>query len=76
MTINRITHRRDPWIVNDFTGVTRPLIEQPSAALTVAGLQNFVPEIKDYRYSDSVTWISMKKGKPGQALETGNVWQN
>lgn len=71
MTINRITHRRDPWIVNDFTGVTRPLIEQPSAALTVAGLQSFMPEIKDYRYSDSVTWISMKKGKPGQALETG-----
>ena len=71
MTVNRITHRRDPWIVNDFTGVTRPLIEQPSAALTVAGLQRFMPAVRDYRYIDSVTWISMVKEKPGQALETG-----
>jgi 4-hydroxy-3-polyprenylbenzoate decarboxylase len=71
MTVNRITHRRDPWIVNDFTGVTRALIEQPSAALTVAGLQRFIPGITDYRYSDSVTWISMTKSEPGQALETG-----
>jgi 4-hydroxy-3-polyprenylbenzoate decarboxylase len=71
MTIKRITHRRNPWIVNDFTGVTRPMIEQPSAALTVAGLQTLIPNIKDYRYQDSVTWISIAKDKPGQALETG-----
>jgi UbiD family decarboxylase len=71
MTINRITHRRDPWIVNDFTGVTRPMIEQPSAALTVAGLQTLIPAVQDYRYIDSVTWISIAKEKPGQALETG-----
>jgi 4-hydroxy-3-polyprenylbenzoate decarboxylase len=71
MTVNRITHRKNPWIVNDFTGVTRPLIEQPSAALTVAGLQQFMPGIVDYRYIDSVTWFSIDKSKPGQALETG-----
>ena len=71
MTVNRVTHRRDPWIVNDFTGVTRPLIEQPSAALTTAGLQRFLPGIVDYRYIDSVTWIGINKTKPGQALETG-----
>ena len=71
MTINRITHRNNPWVVNDFTGITRPLIEQPSAALTVAGLQQFMPGIVDYRYIDSVTWISIDKSKPGQALETG-----
>lgn len=71
MTVNRITHRKNPWIVNDFTGVTRPLIEQPSAALTVAGLRQFLPGIVDYRYIDSVTWISMDKTEAGQALETG-----
>jgi len=71
MTVNRITHRKNPWIVNDFTGVTRPLIEQPSAALTVAGLQQFMPGIVDYRYIDSVTWFSIDKSKPGQALEIG-----
>jgi 4-hydroxy-3-polyprenylbenzoate decarboxylase len=71
MTVERITHRKDPWIVNDFTGVTRPLIEMPGAALTVAGLKRFVPEIVDYRYVDSVTFFSIKKNKPGQALDVG-----
>ena len=71
MTVNRVTHRANPWFINDFTGVTRPMIEQPSAALTVAGLQQFLPGIVDYRYIDSVTWISIDKTKPGQALETG-----
>jgi 4-hydroxy-3-polyprenylbenzoate decarboxylase len=71
MTVTRITHRKKPWFVNDFTGVTRPLIEAPSAALTTAGLQRFIPGITDYRYSDSVTWIGINKSKPGEALETG-----
>jgi len=71
MTVTRITHREDPWIVNDFTGVTRPLIEMPGAALTTAGLQQFMPEITDYRYVDSVTFFSIRKTKPGQALEVG-----
>lgn len=71
MTVTRITHRKDPWFVNDFTGITRPLIEMPSAALTVAGLQRFVPEIVDYRYVDSVTFFSIKKKEPGQALAVG-----
>ncbi len=71
MHITRITHRQDPWIVNDFTGVTRPLIEMPGAALTTAGLKRFIPEIVDYRYQDSVTFFSIRKTKPGQALEVG-----
>jgi 4-hydroxy-3-polyprenylbenzoate decarboxylase len=71
MTITRITHREDPWIVNDFTGVTRPLIEQPGAALAVAGFKQFVPEIVDYRYLDSVTYFAIRKTEPGQALKIG-----
>ncbi|MDH3510336.1 MAG: UbiD family decarboxylase [Gammaproteobacteria bacterium] len=71
MTVTRVTHRKDPWIVNDFTGVTRALLEMPGAALTTAGLKLFIPEISDYRYVDSVTFFSIKKEKPGQALEIG-----
>jgi len=71
MTVTRITHRKNPWFVNDFTGVTRPLIEMPGAALTVAGLKRVVPEITDYRYQDSVTFFSIRKNEPGQALKIG-----
>ncbi len=71
MTVTRMTHRKNPWFVNDFTGVSRPLIEMPSAALTTAGLKRFIPEITDYRYLDSVTFFCIKKTEPGQALEAG-----
>jgi 4-hydroxy-3-polyprenylbenzoate decarboxylase len=71
MTVTRVTHRKSPWIVNDFTGVTRALLEMPGAALTTAGLKLFMPEITDYRYVDSVTFISINKKKPGQALDIG-----
>ncbi len=71
MTVERVTHRQNPWFTNDFTGVSRPLIEQPSAALTTAGLKRFMPNVVDYRYMDSVTYISINKQKPGEALETG-----
>jgi 4-hydroxy-3-polyprenylbenzoate decarboxylase len=71
MTVTRITHRKDPWFINDFTGVSRPMIEMPGAALTTAGLKRFIPEITDYRYLDSVTFFAIKKSQPGQALEAG-----
>jgi 4-hydroxy-3-polyprenylbenzoate decarboxylase len=71
MTVTRVTHRENPWIVNDFTGVTRALLEMPGAALSTASLKLLIPEITDYRYVDSVTFFSIKKNKPGQALEIG-----
>lgn len=71
MTVTRVTHRKDPWIVNDFTGVTRALLEVPGAALATAGLRRIMPQITDYRYQDSVTFFAVKKEQPGQALEIG-----
>ena len=71
MTVTRITHREDPWFVNNFTGNTESISEMPAAALTVAGLKYFIPEITDFRFQENVTVISIKKNKPGQALEIG-----
>ena len=71
MNVTRITHRENPWFINNFTGVTESVIEMPGAALTVAGLKYFIPEITDFRFLDTVTFISVKKNKPGQALEIG-----
>ena len=73
MNVTRITHRENPWFVNNFTGVTESVIEMPGAALTVAGLKFFIPEITDFRFLDSVTFISIEKTKPGQALEIGKT---
>ena len=65
MKVTRITHRKNPWFVNNFTGITESVIEMPPAALTVAGLKYFIPEITDFRFQDSVTFISIKKRQTG-----------
>ena len=71
MEVTRVTHRLKPWFLNDFTGVTSALVTMPGTALAVAGLKAFFPAIVDYRWSDSVTFISVKKTRPGEALEIG-----
>jgi UbiD family decarboxylase len=71
MTVTRITHRKDPWIANDFTGITRALLEMPGCALATVGLKRLEPQITDYRYQDSVAFVSIRKTKPGQAMEAG-----
>jgi 4-hydroxy-3-polyprenylbenzoate decarboxylase len=71
MSVTRITHRRNPWFVNNFTGITESVSEMPLAALTTAGLRYFIPEITDFRFQENVNFFSIKKTKPGQALEIG-----
>jgi 4-hydroxy-3-polyprenylbenzoate decarboxylase len=71
MHVTRITHRRNPWFVNNFTGVTESVSEMPLAALTVAAFRQFMPEITDFRFQDNVTFFSIRKTRPGQALEIG-----
>lgn len=73
MNVTRVTHRKNPWFVNNFTGVTESVIEMPGAALATAGLKYFIPEITDYRFLDTITFISIKKGKSGQALDIGKT---
>jgi 4-hydroxy-3-polyprenylbenzoate decarboxylase len=71
MRVTRITHRKNPWFINNFTGVTESVSEMPLAALTTAGFRQFMPEITDFRFLDNVTFISIRKTKPGQALKIG-----
>jgi 4-hydroxy-3-polyprenylbenzoate decarboxylase len=71
MEVTRVTHRRDPWFVNNFTGITESVSEMPLAALTTAGFRQFIPEISDFRFIDNVNFFSIRKNKPRQALDIG-----
>lgn len=71
MNVTCITHRKNPWFVNNFTGITESVSEMPLAALTAAGLRYFIPEIMDFRFLENVNFFSIRKNKPGQALEIG-----
>mgnify|MGYP001816784690 CR=1 FL=1 len=57
MTVTRVTHRKNPWIVNDFTGVSRPMIEAPSTALETWTLSKLFPAITGYRYVESMVFF-------------------
>ncbi len=72
MNIKTVTHRKNPMIVNQFTGVTRGFVTSPGEAASVKGFQKFMPEIRGFHIPiDHVgfLFISIEKTKPHQALE-------
>jgi 4-hydroxy-3-polyprenylbenzoate decarboxylase len=74
MNVTRITHRRNPWIVNQYTGVTRGFPTAPLEQIAMAGVKRFMPSVKMLHNPVELTglcFVSIKKQKPGEALEIG-----
>lgn len=74
MNVTAVTHRRDPWILNQFTGVTRGYVTGPTAVLFNEGLRRLVPgmiEIHSPVDTTGLTYVKVKKTKPGEGLEIG-----
>ena len=72
MNIKTVTHRKNPIVVNQFTGVTRGFVTSPGEAASVKGFQKFMPELRGFHIPiDHVgfLFISIEKTKPHQALE-------
>jgi len=72
MRVTAISHRRDPWIMNNFTGSQRGPLTAPAHALPLLALKKEIPEIVDY-FSDNravgMTFVSIRKTRPQQGLE-------
>jgi 4-hydroxy-3-polyprenylbenzoate decarboxylase len=74
MNVTRITHRRNPWIINQYTGVTRGFPTAPLEQIAMAGVKRFMPSVKMLHNPVELTglcFVSIKKQKPGEALEIG-----
>jgi 4-hydroxy-3-polyprenylbenzoate decarboxylase len=72
MTVNTMTHRRDPWVINSFTGVVQEYISAPQRAENIYRLRLSSPQVVDYyspHDSQGIVHISIKKDAPGQALK-------
>jgi len=72
MNIKTITHRINPMIVNQFTGVTRGYVTTPGEAASIRGFSKFMPELTGFHIPiDHVGYLflSMKKTKPNQGIE-------
>ena len=72
MTVDAITHRKDPWLMNSFTGVVHEYITAPQRADIIYNLRKSFPQVVDYyapNDSHGLVYISIKKDAPRQAFE-------
>ncbi len=72
MTVNVVTHRESPWVMNSFTGITREYITAPQRADSIYQIRQRFPQLVDYHSpaeSPGIIYMSIKKDAPGQAME-------
>ncbi|MBM4196921.1 MAG: hypothetical protein FJ197_07465 [Gammaproteobacteria bacterium] len=76
MRVTAVTHRRDPWIMNNFTGVQAGSLMAAGHARPFMELTQEIPAVADF-YSDNravgVTAVSIRKTRPGQGLEIARL---
>jgi 4-hydroxy-3-polyprenylbenzoate decarboxylase len=74
MTIDTLTHRKDPWIMNAMTGMQRGMVTAPMDAAYSIRLKELVPEFVEYTNPQDTMGIvvmSIDKTGPGQGLKGG-----
>ena len=79
MEITAITHRRNPWVMNAFTGMQRGMVTAPMDALYSASLQRSIPNFVDYHGPQDtmgVVVVSIDKQGPGEGLAAGQAIAN
>jgi len=72
LSVDTVTHRKDPWVMNSFTGVIAEYITSIQSAATLYTLRRSHPEVVDTHSphdSQGLIYISIKKTAPGQAID-------
>ena len=72
MTVETVSHRHQPWVVNSFTGVVHEYITAPQRADIIYRLRKSFPQVVDYHAPNDahgLVYISIKKDAPKQAFE-------
>ncbi|MGI9308038.1 MAG: UbiD family decarboxylase domain-containing protein, partial [Gammaproteobacteria bacterium] len=74
MNVTRVTHRKDPWFLNQFTGATRGYATAPTAVLYNDAFSKMLPgfiELHSPVDVTGLTFIRIDKTKAGQGLKIG-----
>jgi 4-hydroxy-3-polyprenylbenzoate decarboxylase len=74
MNVTCVTHRKNPWILNQFTGVTRGFCTAPMEAFAFYRLKKMMPNLVALHGPVEATgWAvaSINKTKAGEGLEIG-----
>jgi 4-hydroxy-3-polyprenylbenzoate decarboxylase len=76
LNITAITHRRDPWIVNAFTGMQRGMVVAPMDAMYEYSLRRAIPHLVEMHQPQDamgVAIMAIDKTAPGQGLAAGKL---
>ncbi len=76
MTIDTITHRKDPWILNAMTGMQRGMVTAPMDAAYSIRLKEMIPQFVEYTNPQDtmgIVVLSIDKTGPGQGLAAGKM---
>ena len=68
MNVTRITHRRDPWLMNSFTGMQRGYTTSPVEVLYERIMRRSIPNLIEFHYPQDmmgVSFVSIDKTAPG-----------
>lgn len=79
MNVTKVTHRKNPWILNSYTGMHRGYVTSAVEALYDRLLARMVPNIVEFHYPQNmmgVSFLSIDKTGPGQGLEAGRAVAN
>ena len=74
MNITAITYRRDPWLMNQFTGATRGYVTAPVSSLFNETFSKMIPgliEINQPVDTTGLCFVRIRKTAPGQGLKAG-----
>jgi len=72
MRVTRVTHRKKPWIMNNFTGQQAGALMAAGSAMSSYRIKQEIPAVQEI-FSDTRAvgffFVSIKKTEPGQGLE-------
>lgn len=74
LKVSAVTHRKDPWILNQFTGVTRGYATGPTAVLFNTSLRALVPNLIELHSpvdTTGLTYVRIRKEKSGDGIRAG-----
>ncbi len=74
MNITAVTYRKDPWLMNVFTGATRGYVTAPVSSLFNESFSKTIPGLIEINQAvDTTGWcfVRIKKTEPGQGKKVG-----
>ncbi|NND53799.1 MAG: UbiD family decarboxylase [Gammaproteobacteria bacterium] len=76
INVKRVTHRKNPWLMNAFTGMGRGMLTAPMDALYEVFLKRTIPNIVEFQipqYAMGVAIMSIDKQAAGEGMKAGNA---